>query len=90
MHDMLLWPFLAFTGTYLAYQAISLPVNFTGRGFDLATHKAFVSAWKPASYPSVDIFLPVCGEPIEVLHNTWKAVSDLVVGYPRRRAAVRA
>jgi cellulose synthase/poly-beta-1,6-N-acetylglucosamine synthase-like glycosyltransferase len=82
MHDMVLWPFIAFTGTYIAYQAISLPVNFTGKGFDLAAHQASVTAWKPCSYPSVDIFLPVCGEPIEVLYNTWTAVSDLVVGYP--------
>lgn len=27
--------------------------------------------------PFVDIFLPVCGEPIEVLRNTWRAVSEL-------------
>ena len=39
-HNPLLWPFMAFTATYLIYQVISLPVNFTGRGFDLATHRA--------------------------------------------------
>jgi cellulose synthase (UDP-forming) len=82
MHDPVLWPFMAFTATYIAYQAISLPVNFSGRGFDLTAHQAYIGAWSPASYPTVDIFLPVCGEPIEVLHNTWKAVSDLVASYP--------
>jgi cellulose synthase (UDP-forming) len=82
MHDPVLWPFMAFTATYIGYQAISLPVNFTGRGFDLNAHQAYIGAWCPATYPAVDIFLPICGEPIEVLHNTWKAVSDLVASYP--------
>jgi cellulose synthase (UDP-forming) len=81
LHAAALWPFMAFTVTYIAYQAISLPVNFTGRGFDLAAHEARVLAWRPASYPTVDVFLPVCGEPLDVLRNTWSAVSELVVGY---------
>jgi len=77
----LLWPFMLFTGTYIAYQLISLPVNFTGRNFNLAAHQARIQDWRPAVYPTLDIFLPVCGEPIEVLHNTWSAVSDLVAAY---------
>ena len=68
--DLALSPFLALTATYLAYQAVSLPINFAGRGFDLAAHRTLIEAWRPASYPSVDILLPVCGEPIEVLENT--------------------
>ena len=62
--------------TYVLYQMIGLPVNFTGRGFDLAAHQARILAWRPPSYPDVDIFLPICGEPVEVLRNTWAAVSD--------------
>jgi cellulose synthase (UDP-forming) len=76
------WLFVIFTATYVAYQAISLPVNFTGRGFDLVAHKRRVSTWRPASYPDVDIFLPICGEPLAVLENTWRAVAALVVAYP--------
>ena len=75
-HDPALWPFLAFTATYAAYQVISLPVNFTGRGFDLTAHQARIRAWQPDRYPSVNIFLPVCGEPIDLLRNTWRAVSS--------------
>ena len=82
LHDLLLWPFLIFTGTYIAYQAITLPVNFTGKDFDLAAHQARIAAWRPPDYPALDIFLPVCGEPIEVLRNTWTAVSGLVAAYP--------
>ncbi len=82
LHSPALWPFLAFTATYVAYQAISIPVNFTGKGFNLAAHQARIASWSPRSQPSVDILLPVCGEPIEVLRNTWIAVSELVAGYP--------
>ena len=58
--------FGTFTLIYLVYQLVSLPVNFTGRSFDLAAHDALVSSWRPERYPDVDIYLPICGEPIEV------------------------
>jgi cellulose synthase (UDP-forming) len=80
-HEPALWPFMIFTGSYVVYQAISLPVNFAGRGFDLAAHQARIRAWRPPEYPSVDIYLPICGEPIEVLRNTWQAVSGLTAAY---------
>jgi cellulose synthase (UDP-forming) len=82
LKDLVLAPFLLFTGTYVIYQAISLPVNFAGRGFDLAAHRARVRAWRPPSYPRVDIYLPVCGEPIDLLCNTWTAVAGLIARYP--------
>jgi cellulose synthase (UDP-forming) len=81
LHDLVLLPFMAFTGTYVIYQTISLPVNFAGRGFDLAAHEERIRAWHPDSYPRVDIFLPICGEPIELLQNTWSAVSALIADY---------
>ncbi len=80
-------PFMIFTATYVCYQVIGLPVNFTGRGFDLRAHKQLVRAWRPRAYPSVDILLPICGEPIEVLENTWQAVSALIAGYPGQAQA---
>ena len=36
-----------FTAIYVIYQVISLPVNFAGRGFDLAAHQARIQAWCP-------------------------------------------
>ena len=81
-HQPALWPFMLFTATYVLYQVIGLPVNFTGRGFDLAAHQARVRDWGPLRYPDVDIFLPICGEPLEVLGNTWAAVSVLLAEYP--------
>jgi cellulose synthase (UDP-forming) len=81
LQDLVLLPFLLFTATYIVYQAISLPVNFAGKGFDLVAHQERIQAWRPLSYPHVDIFLPICGEPIELLRNTWTAVSGLVAEY---------
>lgn len=75
-------PFFLYTGLFLVYQAVSLPVNFTGRSFDLSAHILKVDTWKPVTWPTVDIFLPICGEPIEVLRNTWAGVSELIHEYP--------
>ena len=72
-------PLLAFT---VVYYVISLFVNAGTRGFDTAEHRALVNAWDPVPYPSLDIFLPVCGEPVEILHNTWRYVAELVRCYP--------
>jgi cellulose synthase (UDP-forming) len=74
--------FAAYTAAYCIYQVLSLPVNFSGRGFDLAAHRSLVMSWYPRRYPSVDVFLPICGEPMEVLHNTWAGVFELVRAYP--------
>jgi cellulose synthase (UDP-forming) len=72
-------PFIAFT---VAYYLISLCVNVGTRGFDEAKHRRLVESWQPPQYPSLDVFLPVCGEPIEVLRNTWEHVIELLRAYP--------
>lgn len=74
-------PFAAYTALYLIYQAVSLPVNFMGGGFDLAAHRSLVSGWRPARYPSVDIFLPICGEETAILANAWTGVAELIAAY---------
>jgi cellulose synthase (UDP-forming) len=63
---------------------LSIIVDGLSRSFDLAGHKRIVKAWKPSSYPSVDIFLPVCGEPIVVLRNAWRHVAILRSSYKGR------
>lgn len=67
----LLFPLLFFT---VVYYLVSLAVNLFTPGFDVERHKALVRDWRPARYPSVDVFLPVCGEPPHVLANTWEHV----------------
>ena len=43
----------------------------------LADHLAKVSSYQPAG-ETVDVFLPSCGEPLEVLDNTFKHVKGLI------------
>jgi cellulose synthase (UDP-forming) len=71
-------PFMALgTLTFL----VSLIADGIGRGFDLAEHRKIVASWLPLWYPSVDVFLPTCGEPIELLRNTWTYVAALRATY---------
>jgi hypothetical protein len=53
-------PFILYTGIYATYQILSLPVNFTGRNFDLAAHLRRVEAWWPSRYPSVESLSLCC------------------------------
>lgn len=70
---------LAYT---VAYFAISQAIYFVSSDFNLRDHMKLVEAWNPARYPSVDIFLPTCGEPLRVLANTWAGVGQLRRTYP--------
>src|ERR1035441_749959 len=47
IRDPMLLAFAGYTALYIAYQAVSLPVNFAGRSFDLAAHEAHIRAWRP-------------------------------------------
>jgi cellulose synthase (UDP-forming) len=74
--------FVCCTIIYLAYQAITIPMTLACRGFDAGAHSERVRKWQPARHPDVDICLPICGEHVAVLRNTWAGVSELVDAYP--------
>ena len=63
----------------LAALFLALPLLTDGlsRSFDFDEHRRLVDSWHPPEYPSVDVFLPVCGEPVDVLRNTWKYVAAM-------------
>ncbi|MEU0072597.1 hypothetical protein ABZ027_24050 [Streptomyces sp. NPDC006332] len=44
--------------------SISLRLDSFSPSFDLRGHRRLVRAWQPERYPDVDVFLPVCGEPL--------------------------
>ena len=74
-------PFMALgTMTFL----VSLLADGYGAGFDLAEHRKIVEAWRPDRYPPVDVFLPTCGEPVELLRNSWTNVAALRAAYQGR------
>ncbi|MCI4065054.1 glycosyltransferase [Micromonospora sp. R77] len=79
-----LWLFVPAMAFTVVYYLISLAVNVGTPGFDLARHRRLVAAWRPTRYPSVDVFLPVCGEALDVLDNTWRHVHRMATHYPGR------
>jgi cellulose synthase (UDP-forming) len=81
------WLFAVFTFIGTIAFAMSMPLGLMGRGFSLAHHNELVRSWRPRAYPRVDIFMPCCGEPLEVLGNSWEAVAALVEAYPGRALA---
>lgn len=60
---------------------LSLITDGVSRSFDLAEHRRVVAAWRPLWYPTVDVFLPTCGEPLELLRNSWIHVAALRASY---------
>ncbi|HWG23912.1 glycosyltransferase family 2 protein [Actinospica sp.] len=76
---LVLAPFFLFT---VLYYVISLWVNIGTKDFDMAAHERLVAEWMPRDHPSLDVFLPICREDLEVLSNTWTGVSALMRRYP--------
>lgn len=67
------------------YMGVGYVVGLVGKDFDYENHKRIVREHPidPDTCPTVDIYLPVCKEPIEILNNTWKYVERLK--YPRHK-----
>ncbi len=78
---IVLLPCLVFT---VVYYVTSMRVNAFTADFDLKAHRQLVQGWRPPVYPTVAVFLPVCGEPVDVLENTWTHVRRLADRYPGR------
>jgi cellulose synthase (UDP-forming) len=81
--DDALWPFFGLLGMAGAGFVLSIQADLFSRDFDHDEHRRRIAAWPRASlrYPSVDVFLPICGEDRSVLLNTWRHV--LALDYPR-------
>jgi len=77
-----IWIFGIFTLVGALAYMMSTPLAFIGRSFDFERHEELVRTWQPQHYPDVDIYLPICGEPIDVLANSWAAIAELVRAYP--------
>ena len=76
-----MWLFLPLLLFTILYYVISLSVNALSRDFDLPAHRRLCASWNPVVYPDVDVFLPVCGEPLDVIKNTWAQVDAMAQFY---------
>ncbi len=57
------------------YHFTSFGLNLFYKQYDLKKHFSIIKKYKDE--PSVDIYLPICGEEIDVLRNTWKHVKNI-------------
>ncbi len=67
-----------FLATYLSFSSM---INVMFKNFDVSKHQSFIRTfWKNRfATPTIDILLPICGEDIDVLRNTWEGVKALQV-----------
>lgn len=70
------YSYLIFTGLTAFYLAISYIVGMSGREFDYNTHGYLICDFRFYE-PSVDVYLPCCGESLDVIENTYRYVSKL-------------
>lgn len=76
-----LFPLTFLLSFSILYFITSLMLNLFPVDFDLKKHQILITQWRPTPYPSVDVFLPTCGEPISILQNTWDGVVKMQSAY---------
>jgi len=71
-------PYTVFSLATILYLACTYLVGILGKDFSLKDHERLVTRWIDKSVSEeIDILLPVCGEPLELLENTWMHVQKL-------------
>jgi cellulose synthase/poly-beta-1,6-N-acetylglucosamine synthase-like glycosyltransferase len=74
-------------GLFTVYHLLSFGTNLCYRQFDVSQHESLREEfWLQHVTPSVDIFLPICGEKISILEHTWRHVAQLA--YDNKRVYV--
>ena len=79
-----LYPFLLWVLLGLVNAVVGAFSSNQRRRVKLDDHVTTVAGYSPRSWPSVDVFLPTAGEPLEVLVNTYRHVAAL--SYPGKVA----
>ncbi|PZT72887.1 glycosyl transferase [Streptomyces sp. AC1-42W] len=72
-----LWAFLAVLSLNVVALALSSVNSLRARRLTRRSHEVLVHAWDPPELPTVDLYLPTCGEPLDVLENAYRAVAAL-------------
>jgi cellulose synthase/poly-beta-1,6-N-acetylglucosamine synthase-like glycosyltransferase len=76
LHHPYFWVYLPFATMIVFYLAISYIIGISGETFKQDVHSELLDKHK-AFRPTVDVYLPNCGEDIDVLENTFRYVSEL-------------
>ncbi len=72
-----LWPFLIPATLYITTALISLSSSTRKKRTSLLDHELRVLNYDPTDAPTVDVFLPSAGEPLDVLDNTYRYVAGI-------------
>lgn len=72
--------YLAVAASMALFFLVTFRVNVFTRDDSSAAHRRLVEGWNPPALPSVDVWLPIAGEPLHVLENTWRHVSAMSWG----------
>jgi cellulose synthase (UDP-forming) len=73
-----LWPLIAVLAVNIVGSIASALSGLNRRRVTLRSHLQRVSSWgKSGALPSIDVFLPTCGEDLEVLQNTYSHVGAM-------------
>jgi cellulose synthase/poly-beta-1,6-N-acetylglucosamine synthase-like glycosyltransferase len=77
------WPYAIFVALLAFYLGISYFIGIFGTTFDYAKHREVAATWfDRALDASVDVYLPICGEPRDLVRNTWVYVRQLRIVHP--------
>ncbi|TCO45282.1 glycosyltransferase family 2 protein [Actinocrispum wychmicini] len=72
-----LWVFIGVLAINVAGWLLSCVDGQKQRRLTRHAHELLVRSWRPERYPSVDVFLPTCGEDLAILRNTYRHVFRL-------------
>lgn len=75
--EPLLWIFFVPATLYVVTAVVSLLSSTRGKRTGRLDHELRTASYRPDAYPSVDVFLPTAGEPLDVLENTYHHVARL-------------
>ena len=73
-----------------SYLFTGLFITLFGKQFDLGAHRELLDNFPltEGEAPSVDVFLTLCNEPLELIENTWKYVTSLQYPITKKRIYV--
>jgi cellulose synthase (UDP-forming) len=75
-----LYPLLAILGVSVVGSVLALVSGLNSRRISLSGHRSTIASWRDRAdlaQPSVDIYLPCCGEDLTTLQNTFFYVSKM-------------
>ncbi len=79
LHTIWTWPLLIALAVNLVGSVFSALSGWNKRAISADSHRRTITEWAAANSvgPSVDVFLPTCGEDLAILRNTYRHVSAM-------------